>query len=612
MKTRIGRIIAGTVIFVLAAIIPAGQVWVKPCLFAASYIIVGYKVIWKAVRGIVKGQVLDENFLMAIASIGAFALGEYMEAVAVMLFYQIGEAFEDYAVGKSRKSITSLMNIRPDSANLKTEDGIVQVRPSKVKPGDIIIIKPGEKVPLDGVVIDGISSVDTAALTGESMPRSVETGDEILSGCVNLSGLLTVKVTKPFGESTVNKILDMVENATMKKAKTENFITRFAVIYTPIVVGAALALAILPPLFIEDAMWQDWIYRALNFLVVSCPCALVISVPLSFFGGIGGASRDGVLVKGSNYLEVMSKVKYVVMDKTGTLTEGVFTVEGIEPAEGFDEDQVLRFSAMAESFSTHPISVSLKDAYGKSIDESLVSDIKEIAGKGIEATVEGRLVQVGNRKLMENIPHVSLRENAGATSVYVMVDGAYAGAIYLADKIKEDAASTIAELNSRGIKTVMLTGDNQEAAQRVADKLGVTEYHAGLLPTDKVDIVEKIIQSKPKEHKLAFVGDGINDAPVLARADVGIAMGGLGSDAAIEAADMVIMNDQPSKLGRIIKISNKTMKIAMENIIFAISVKVLVLVLSALGIVGLWAAVFADVGVSMLAIINALRCLKTN
>lgn len=610
MKTRIGRIIAGTIIFVLAAIIPAGQAWVKPCLFAASYIIVGYKVIWKAVRGIVKGQMLDENFLMAIASIGAFALGEYMEAVAVMLFYQIGEAFEDYAVGKSRKSITSLMNIRPDSANLKTEDGIVQVRPSKVKPGDIIIIKPGEKVPLDGTVMDGISSVDTAALTGESMPRTVEIGDEVLSGCVNLNGLLTVKVTKPFGESTVNKILDMVENATMKKAKTENFITRFAVIYTPIVVGAALVLAVLPPLFIEGAMWQDWIYRALNFLVVSCPCALVISVPLSFFGGIGGASRDGVLVKGSNYLEVMSKVKFVVMDKTGTLTEGVFTVERIEPAGGFDKDQVLRFSAMAESFSTHPISASLKDAYGKSIDESLVTDIKEIAGKGIEATVEGRRVQVGNRKLMENMPHIFLPEDAGTTSVYVMVDGVYAGAIYLADKIKEDAASTIAELSSKGIKTIMLTGDNHEAALRVAEKLGVSEFYAGLLPTDKVEIVEKIIESKPESHKLAFVGDGINDAPVLARADVGIAMGGLGSDAAIEAADMVIMNDQPSKLNRIIKISNKTMKIAIENIIFAISVKILVLILSALGIVGLWAAVFADVGVSMLAIINALRCLK--
>ena len=610
MKTRIGRIIAGTIIFVLAAIIPAGQAWVKPCLFAASYIIVGYKVIWKAVRGIVKGQMLDENFLMAIASIGAFALGEYMEAVAVMLFYQIGEAFEDYAVGKSRKSITSLMNIRPDSANLKTEDGIVQVRPSKVKPGDIIIIKPGEKVPLDGTVMDGISSVDTAALTGESMPRTVEIGDEVLSGCVNLNGLLTVKVTKPFGESTVNKILDMVENATMKKAKTENFITRFAVIYTPIVVGAALVLAVLPPLFIEGAMWQDWIYRALNFLVVSCPCALVISVPLSFFGGIGGASRDGVLVKGSNYLEVMSKVKFVVMDKTGTLTEGVFTVERIEPAGGFDKDQVLRFSAMAESFSTHPISASLKDAYGKSIDESLVTDIKEIAGKGIEATVEGRRVQVGNRKLMENMPHIFLPEDAGTTSVYVMVDGVYAGAIYLADKIKEDAASTIAELSSKGIKTSMLTGDNHEAALRVAEKLGVSEFYAGLLPTDKVEIVEKIIESKPESHKLAFVGDGINDAPVLARADVGIAMGGLGSDAAIEAADMVIMNDQPSKLNRIIKISNKTMKIAIENIIFAISVKILVLILSALGIVGLWAAVFADVGVSMLAIINALRCLK--
>ena len=605
--TRKIRIIISALLFVLAIFLPKEPWWLGLCVFAAAYLMVGYKVIWKAIRGIINGQMLDENFLMAIASIGAFFVGEYNEAVAVMLFYQIGEAFEDYAVGKSRKSIASLMNIRPDSANLKTEDGIKEVRPSKVKPGNIIVIRPGEKVPLDGIVIEGSSALDIAALTGESMPRDVEAGDEILSGCVNINGLLTVKVTKPFGESTVNKILDMVENAANKKAKTENFITRFAVVYTPIVVGAAVVLAVLPPILIEGALWSDWIYRALNFLVVSCPCALVISVPLSFFGGIGGASRAGVLVKGSNYLEAMAKTKYVVMDKTGTLTEGMFSVEKIYAKEGFEESQLLELAAMAESFSNHPISASLREALGKELDQEQVRDLKEIAGKGVEASVCGHKVLVGNQKLIQDS---EICKEAG-TTVYVSIDGEFAGWILLSDKIKEDAKLAVDELKKAGITTIMLTGDNEETGKRVAGELGINQVHAGLLPTEKVEIVESLLNKKADHERLVFVGDGINDAPVLARADIGVAMGALGSDAAIEAADMVIMNDRPSKLAKMIKISQKTMRIVYQNIVFAIGVKVGVLILSALGIVGLWAAVFADVGVSMLAIINALRCLKS-
>ncbi len=577
-------------------------------VFAAAYLVVGYRVLWKAVRGVINGQMLDENFLMAIASTGAFFVGEYHEAVAVMLFYQVGEAFEDYAVGKSRKSITQLMNIRPDSANLKTEDGIVEVRPSKVKIGNVIVIRPGEKVPLDGVILEGSSALDTAALTGESMPREVNPGDEILSGCVNINGLLTVEVTKRFGESTVNKILDMVENAISKKAKTENFITRFAVVYTPIVVAAAVILAVVPPLLIDGATWSDWIYRALNFLVVSCPCALVISVPLSFFGGIGGASKSGVLVKGSNYLEAMASTKYVVMDKTGTLTEGVFSVDKVFAEEGFGEAELIELSAMAESFSNHPISISLRNAYGKEIKEEHIKDIKEIAGKGVEALVCGKKVQVGNLRLIEDAKPVE----AAGTAVYVRVDGVYAGCILLNDRIKTDSKAAIEALNKAGIATIMLTGDNKETGERVAKELGIKEVHTGLLPTDKVEIVESIINKKTDKEKLVFVGDGINDAPVLARADIGIAMGALGQDAAIEAADMVIMNDQTSKIADIIRLSKKTMAIVYQNIIFAIGVKVGVLILSALGIVGLWAAVFADVGVSMIAIINALRCLRTD
>ncbi|MCI7147932.1 MAG: cadmium-translocating P-type ATPase [Firmicutes bacterium] len=612
MKKRTTRIITGAVIFAAALFVPDNPWWIRLALFLAAYVAVGHKVIWKAVRGVVNGQVLDENFLMAVASIGAFFVGEYPEAVAVMLFYQIGEMFEDYAVGKSRKSITGLMDIRPDSANLKTETGIVAVSPSEVHPGDLIIVRPGEKVPLDGVVIEGISSLNTSALTGESLPREIGQGDEILSGCVNINGLLTVKVTKAFGESTVSKILDLVENSAAKKAKTENFITRFAAVYTPLVVGAAVILAVLPPLLIDGALWADWIYRALNFLVVSCPCALVISVPLSFFGGIGGASKIGVLVKGSNYLEAISKAEYMVMDKTGTLTQGVFHVEDIFAEDGYEKGEILRYAAMAESYSSHPISQSLQAAYGKEIDKSQINDVEEAAGRGVIAMVEGKRVAAGNRRLMTEEAGYDgpLPQHRGGTQVYVSVDGKYAGRILLADKIKEDSASAIKMLGDLGIKTVMLTGDSREAGEKAATELGIHQVYTGLLPADKVDIVENLLKEKHEKGKVVFVGDGINDAPVLARADIGVAMGGLGSDAAIEAADMVIMDDKPSKLASIIKISKKTMTVVYENIVFALGVKAAVLILSALGIVGLWAAVFADVGVSMIAVLNAMRCLN--
>lgn len=612
MKKRTTRIITGAVIFAAALFVPDDPWWIRLALFLAAYVAVGYKVIWKAVRGVVNGQVLDENFLMAVASIGAFFVGEYPEAVAVMLFYQIGEMFEDYAVGKSRKSITGLMDIRPDSANLKTETGIVAVSPSEVHPGDLIIVRPGEKVPLDGVVIEGISSLNTSALTGESLPREIGQGDEILSGCVNINGLLTVKVTKAFGESTVSKILDLVENSAAKKAKTENFITRFAAVYTPLVVGAAVILAVLPPLLIDGALWADWIYRALNFLVVSCPCALVISVPLSFFGGIGGASKIGVLVKGSNYLEAISKAEYMVMDKTGTLTQGVFHVEDIFAEDGYEKGEILRYAAMAESYSSHPISQSLQAAYGKEIDKSQINDVEEAAGRGVIAMVEGKRVAAGNRRLMTEEAGYDgpLPQHRGGTQVYVSVDGKYAGRILLADKIKEDSASAIKMLGDLGIKTVMLTGDSREAGEKAATELGIHQVYTGLLPADKVDIVENLLKEKHEKGKVVFVGDGINDAPVLARADIGVAMGGLGSDAAIEAADMVIMDDKPSKLASIIKISKKTMTVVYENIVFALGVKAAVLILSALGIVSLWAAVFADVGVSMIAVLNAMRCLN--
>ena len=613
MKKRITRIAIGAVIYVAALLLPDSPQGLKLGVFIAAYAVIGYRVVWNALRGILRGQMLDENFLMSIASIGAFFVGEYPEAVAVMLFYQVGETFEDYAVGKSRRSITQLMDIRPDSANLKTPEGIKEVDPNEVKPGDIIIVRPGEKVPLDGKIIEGVSSLNTAALTGESLPKDVGRGDEILSGCVNMRGVLTVEVTKHFGESTVSKILDLVENAANKKSKTESFISRFAVVYTPLVVGAAVLLAVLPPLLIEGALWNDWIYRALNFLVVSCPCALVISVPLSFFGGIGGASKAGVLVKGSNYLEAMSQVQWVVMDKTGTLTEGVFHVEDIFPEEGFSEKELIEYAAMAENYSNHPISQSLKEAYGKDIDESLISGVEELAGKGVTAEVKGHKVAAGNKKLMADKTDFEgqLKEHSGGTQVYVAVDGKYAGCILLADKIKEDAYKAVAALKREGIQTVMLTGDSREVGEAVAERLGIDKGHAGLMPSDKVRIVEDILHAKPEKKKVAFVGDGINDAPVLARVDVGIAMGALGSDAAIEAADMVIMEDQPSKISSMIHLSKKTMRIVYENIVFALGIKAAVLALSALGIVGLWAAVFADVGVSMLAVLNALRCLSS-
>lgn len=613
MKNRIVRISISACLFITAFLMPDDPWWTKLAGFLAAYMVVGYRVIWKAARGILNGQVLDENFLMAIASIGAFFVGEYPEAVAVMLFYQVGELFEDYAVGKSRKSITELMNIRPDSANLKTQDGIKEVEPNQVQPGDIIIVRPGEKIPLDGIVTEGESSLNTAALTGEPLPREVSKGSEVLSGCVNVNGVLTVEVTKRFGESTVSKILDLVENSANKKAKTENFITRFAVIYTPLVVSAAVILAVLPPFLIDGARWSDWIYRALNFLVVSCPCALVISVPLSFFGGIGGASKAGVLVKGSNYLEAISKAEYVVMDKTGTLTEGVFHVEKIFAEEGFEEDSILEYAALAENYSSHPISQSLKAAYGKQTDESQISDVSEIAGKGVIANVRGHRIAAGNKKLMneETKSKAEFAAHEGGTQVYVAIDGVYGGCILLADKIKEDSRKAISDLKKSGIKTVMLTGDSRETGEKVASELGIDKVYTGLLPADKVRIVEELLKSKSDKGKLVFVGDGINDAPVLARADVGIAMGALGSDAAIEAADMVIMNDQPSKLATIIKIAKKTMRIAYQNIVFALGIKILILALSAFGLVGLWVAVFGDVGVAVIAILNALRCLKS-
>ncbi len=652
MKKSIRKIIIAAVLYVVALLIPASLTYseyVKLAVFLAAYLVVGYKVLRKAWKNILRGKVFDENFLMAVASLGAFIIGEYPEAVAVMLFYQIGELFEDYAVGKSRKSITELMDIRPDYANLKLEDGSSKkVDPDDVKIGDVIVIRPGEKVPLDGVVLSGQSMLDTAALTGESVPRSVHEGEEILSGCINQSGLLEVRTTKLFGESTVSKILELVENATSQKAHMENFITRFAAYYTPAVVGAAVVLAFVPPILIgsgligavttgtetatvgfSTALFAKWIYRALEFLVVSCPCALVISVPLSFFGGIGGASKIGLLIKGSNYLEAASYTEYVVMDKTGTLTRGVFEVENIVPQEGFSSDELLKLAAYAEAGSTHPISQSLREAYlagtgtaeasdgqasgeqaESKIDESLITDITEIAGHGVEACVEGHKVLAGNHKLMDREGIACEKPDIIGTVVHVACDGVYAGYITIADKIKDDAAAAIAGLKKRGIKTVMLTGDAKSVAEAVGASLGIDEVRSELLPENKVEEVEKLIAKKSPKGKLMFVGDGINDAPVLARADVGVAMGGLGSDAAIEAADVVIMTDEPSKLLSLMDIAKRTLVIAKENVVFALTVKLLILILCAVGIANMWAAVFADVGVSVIAIINAMRALK--
>lgn len=589
--------------------------WVEFVLFLVPYLIIGYDILKKAIKGIAKGQVFDENFLMAVATIGAVALGDFAEGAAVMLFYQIGELFQSVAVGKSRRNITSLMDIRPDYANVEVDGKLEKVDPDDVKIGTDIIVNPGEKVPIDGVVVSGESTLNTSALTGESVPRSVKSGDEIISGCINLTGVLRIKTSKEFGDSTVSKILDLVENSSMKKSKSENFITKFARYYTPAVCGGALVLAVLPPIIRmimgESAMWGDWITRALTFLVISCPCALVISIPLSFFAGIGCASANGVLVKGSNYLEALSDTQYIVFDKTGTLTKGVFEVTGIYPANGFDESTIVGLASYAESASNHPISISLKKYFGKEIKRDSVSDIEEIAGHGVSAVVNGHKVYAGNIKLMhkENIA-VDAEHNEG-TVVYVSCDGIYAGCIVISDVVKDNSKKAISSLKKSGIdKTVMLTGDSKETAKRVAENLGLDEYHAELLPADKVEWVEKLLGEKSPKKKLAFVGDGINDAPVLSRADIGIAMGALGSDAAIEAADIVLMDDDPSKIALARKISVHTLKIVKENIWFALIVKAVCLVLGALGIANMWIAIFADVGVMVLAVLNAIRALK--
>lgn len=610
MKRKGIKIIIALALFLIAMVIKFENEWINNGIFIVSYIIVGFEILRKAVRNIFRGKVFDENFLMSIATLGAFAIGEFPEAVAVMLFYQVGELFQDYAVDKSRKSIASLMDIRPDYANIIRDGKEEKVDPSEVRIGDTIIIKPGEKVPLDGVVVDGKTTLDTKALTGESVPRGVEVGDQVLSGCINLNGVIKVKVTKEYGESTVSKILDLVENASSKKAKSENFITKFAAYYTPIVVIIAIILAIVPPLIIEGANFQDWLYRALSFLVVSCPCALVISIPLSFFGGIGGASKMGVLVKGSNYLEALSNAEIMVFDKTGTLTEGVFEVQNVEPIE-ISKEELLKIAAYAEYYSNHPISKSIKKAYNKEIDEKEIIDSKEISGKGIEAKIGNQDVLAGNEKLMNEKGIEYTKCTHIGSVVYVAIDGKYVGHIVIADKIKEDAKRTIEELRKNNIKeTVMLTGDRKNIGEAVAKELGIDKVYAELLPDGKVEKVEELLKTKSPKGKLAFAGDGINDAPVLAMADIGIAMGGLGADSAIEAADIVIMTDQPSKIISAMKLSKKTMGIVKENIIFAIAVKVLVLILTAVGLSSMWQAVFADVGVSVIAILNALRALR--
>ena len=594
--------------------------WVRGLCCLAPYFIIGYDVLRKAALGIVNGQVFDENFLMALATVGAYATGEFDEAVFVMLFYQTGELFQDYAVGKSRTSIAALMDIRPDTANLETENGLETVDPEDVAVGSVIVVKPGERVPLDGTVLEGSSTLDTAALTGESLPRSIRVGDDIISGCVNLTGLLRVTVTKPCEESTVSKILELVENSSEKKAVSEQFITRFAKYYTPCVVYAALALFLIPtvllavlptlPGFLVGTVWTDWLHRALTFLVISCPCALVISVPLSFFGGIGGASKCGILVKGGNYLEALAKADTVVFDKTGTLTKGTFAVSAVHPEAGFEADQVLEYAALAEQYSTHPIAVSLREACKSGMDRSRVANVEEIAGHGIMAEVDGKRVGVGNSRLMERQSVNWLPCELPGTIVHVTIDGVYAGHIVIADQPKPDAKEAIVQLKAMGVKkTVMLTGDTKEVAHTVADALGLDEYHAELLPADKVARVEELL--KQETGKLAFVGDGINDAPVLTRADIGIAMGGLGSDAAIEAADIVLMDDQPTKIAAAIRIARKTVRTVRENIVFALTVKAIVLVMGALGKAPMWLAVFADVGVAFLAILNAMRCLYT-
>lgn len=611
MKKRGIKIIISAILFVLALVITFSNEWINNGLFIISYLVVGFEILKKAVRNIFRGKVFDENFLMAVATIGAFAIGEFPEAVAVMLFYQVGELFQSYAVDKSRKSIASLMDIRPDYANIEKDGKIEKVDPDEVKIGDIIIVKTGEKIPLDGVVVEGRSSLDTMALTGESVPRVVKTEDEVLSGCINKDGLLKIRVTKEFGESTVSRILDLVENASSKKSKSENFITKFAKYYTPTVVIIAVLLAFIPPIILKDfSTFSVWLYRALSFLVVSCPCALVISIPLSFFGGIGGASKMGILIKGSNYLEALANTETVVFDKTGTLTEGIFEVQDIY-AEGIEKDELLRIVAHAENYSNHPIAKSVKKAYNKEIDEKIIKNPQELSGKGIWAKIDEKDILVGNEKLMleEKIDFKKCDEVG--TILYVAIDKKYVGYVLIADKIKQDSPKTIRELKAMNIKeTVMLTGDKKEVGEYVAKKLNMDKVYTELLPDGKVEKVEELLKQKSEKGKLVFVGDGINDAPVLTISDIGVAMGGLGSDAAIEAADIVIMTDETSKISKAINLSKKTMRIVHENIIFAIFVKIAVLVLTAFGASTMWEAVFADVGVSVIAIINALRMLN--
>ena len=612
LTKNFGRIIIGGLLFSAGFIITFESSFTNLCFYLTAYFIVGGDVVLRAVRNILRLQIFDENFLMFIATVGAFLIGEYPEAVGVMLFYQIGELFQGYAVDKSRKSIAELMNIRPDYANLKTADEIKKVDPDDVLVGDEIIIRPGERIPLDAIVTSGSSLVDTSSLTGEAVPRDAAVGSELLSGCINLSGLLTARVTKEFGDSTVSKILDLVENATAKKSKSENFITKFARIYTPAVVILAAMLAFIPPLTFSEAPLTEWIFRALTFLVISCPCALVISVPLSFFGGIGGASRQGILVKGGNYLEALAKTETVIFDKTGTLTKGVFDVQEIV-AQAMEPEELLELAALAESHSNHPISLSVQRAYGKMIDTEKVTDVKEIAGLGVQAVIAGKVVLAGNAKLMKEHGVVYEEPLTAGTIVHIASAGNYAGYIVIADQLKPDAAKTIKLLRSEGIKqTVMLTGDQKSVGELVAKKLGINHVYTELLPADKVRKLEEIMLVRSRNGKVAFVGDGVNDAPVLARADIGIAMGGLGSDAAIEAADVVVMTDEPAKIVTAIKIAKRTVRIAKQNIVFALSVKAAVLVLGALGLANMWAAVFADVGVSVLAILNAIRVLSSS
>ena len=616
-KKTLYRIIAAVVLVLILKLLPQFPTPVELALYCIPYLVVGWDVLRKALLGIKNRQPFDECFLMAVATVGAFALGDYVEGCAVIIFYQIGELFQSVAVGKSRQSISSLMDIRPDYANIEGEDGkLEQVDPDDVVIGTVIVVQPGERVPIDGVIVEGASALNTAALTGESLPRDVQTGDEVISGCVNMTGLLKVKTTKEFGESTVSKILDLVENSSMKKARAENFITRFARIYTPAVCYGALALAFIPPIVLllmgQPARFGDWVYRALTFLVISCPCALVISIPLSFFGGIGGASACGILVKGSTYLEELARTGVVVFDKTGTLTQGTFKVVGVHPENGVTEAELVEAAALAESWSKHPISLSIKNAYGKEIDANRVTDVQELGGHGVTAKVDGRTVAAGNARLMAKLNLSAPEVTEPGTIVHVAIEGKYAGYLLIADVVKPHSAQAIKGLKAAGVrKTVMLTGDAEPVAKAVASDLGLDEYHAGLLPGDKVDQIEKLLAAKGPKENLAFVGDGINDAPVLSRADIGIAMGALGSDAAIEAADIVLMDDDPAKIALAMSIARRTLRIVYENIVFALAIKFACLVLGALGLASMWTAIFADVGVMVLAVLNATRALYT-